>query len=427
MSSGANIGDGGPDGIGDNPTDLGAWELFQLGWLGCPTCPGGAFYDVGFAGTKSEHKLGPNDAATKKAQALFVVLPDKKRVDNIGAPKSGSYMFYSSMGDDINTTMTKTVSGGGALTAQVNFTIEEHYDYAFLEASSNGTTWTPLLTNLSQPASEDQSGINASGTGIDGTTNNAYVALTATVPAGTTAIRFRYTTDGGLAEKGFLIDDIVLAGVTIGTAETDSEGWVFDGFRRTTGTEESFHFNAYVAENRQYDNYDASLRTAYNFGFLDSRPDWVEHYPYQDGLLINYWDNSFGDNNVGDHPGGGLVLPVDAHPSFHHSYDGHLLRPRILSYDSTFGLERTDAITLHKNSQPATIASQAAVPVFDDTKTWWFNCESAGHAEMCTGSHVGRYQPGWNGVNVPKTGTQIRVKSTSAQGNFMQVEVSASK
>ncbi|MCY7289768.1 MAG: immune inhibitor A, partial [Cryobacterium sp.] len=30
MSSGANIGDGGPDGIGDAPTDLTAWELFQL-------------------------------------------------------------------------------------------------------------------------------------------------------------------------------------------------------------------------------------------------------------------------------------------------------------------------------------------------------------------------------------------------------------
>ncbi len=33
MSSGSNIGDGGPDGIGDDPTDLGAYELFQLGWL----------------------------------------------------------------------------------------------------------------------------------------------------------------------------------------------------------------------------------------------------------------------------------------------------------------------------------------------------------------------------------------------------------
>ena len=33
MSSGANIGNGSPKGIGDAPTDLGAWEQFQLGWL----------------------------------------------------------------------------------------------------------------------------------------------------------------------------------------------------------------------------------------------------------------------------------------------------------------------------------------------------------------------------------------------------------
>ena len=36
MSSGANIGDGGPDGIGDDPTDMGAWERLQLGWLERP-------------------------------------------------------------------------------------------------------------------------------------------------------------------------------------------------------------------------------------------------------------------------------------------------------------------------------------------------------------------------------------------------------
>ena len=419
MSSGANIGDGGPNGIGDAPTDLGAWEKLQLGWLS-PQGGKGPFYDVGFAGAKSEHKLGPNDSATKKAQALFVVLPDKKRVDTIGAPKTGSFAFYSSMGDDIETTMTKSVSGGGALTAQVNFDIEEHFDYAFLEASVGGT-WTPVITNLSQPASEDQSGLNASGAGIDGSSNNAYVALTGTVPAAATAIRFRYVTDGGVAPKGILIDDIVLAGVTIGTAETDAEGWTFDGFRRTTGTEESLHFNAYVAENRQYDNYDRSLATAYNFGFLDTLAgaDKVEHFRYQDGLLVSYWDNSFGDNNVGDHPGGGLILPVDARPTFAHHPDGQLVRPRIMSFDSTFGLERTDAIVINKNSQPITIGSQPAVSTFDDTKDYWFNADE--HA--VTGAHVGRYEPGWFGVNVPKTGTTIRVRSVSAQGNFMQVEV----
>ena len=94
-----------------------------------------------------------------------------------------------------------------------------------------------------------------------------------------------------------------------------------------------------------------------------------------------------------------------------------------MSFDSTFGLEPTDAITINKNSQPVTIPSQPAVPVFDDRNDYWFNADAHG----ATGSHVGRYQPGWNSVKVPKTGTQIRVKSTSAQGNFMQVEVKPAK
>ena len=41
--------------------------------------------------------------------------------------------------------------------------------------------------------------------------------------------------------------------------------------------------------------YDASLETGpYNFGFLDDPAlgNYVEHFPYQDGLLINYWDTS---------------------------------------------------------------------------------------------------------------------------------------
>ena len=76
MSSGSNIGDGGPDGIGDDPTDLGAFELFQLGWLQ-PQGKQGPFYDVAYAGKRSSHTLGSNVPATKKAQALFTVLPDK--------------------------------------------------------------------------------------------------------------------------------------------------------------------------------------------------------------------------------------------------------------------------------------------------------------------------------------------------------------
>ena len=423
MSSGANIGDGGPDGIGDAPTDLGVWELLQLGWLDAQGRKG-PFYEVAEAGKRSAHSLGPNVPATSKPQAVFVLLPDKKRIDTIGSPASGTQFFYSGAGDDLNNTMTKTSGiSAGSLTAKVRYDIEADFDYAFVEASTDGgATWVPVRTNHSDPASSDQSGFNSSGTGMSGVSagyaTGAYVDLTATLPSGTNALRLRYQTDGALTRPGFSIDEIAIGGTVVGGAEAD-EGWTFDGFSRTTGTEESFHFNAYVLENRQYDGYDASLRTAYNFGFLDSRPDWVEHYPYQNGLLVSYWDTSFNDNNVGDHPGGGLILPVDAHPTFHHSYDGHLIRNRTLTYDSTFGLERTQSITVHKDSRPTTIPSAPAVPLFDDTMDWWFNSDQ--HA--ATGSHVGRYQPGWYGVDVPKTGTTVRVVSTSRRGAELNVVV----
>ena len=175
-------------------------------------------------------------------------------------------------------------------------------------------------------------------------------------------------------------------GTVIGTAETDDRGLGVRRLQRTTGTEVEKFFNAYVAENRQYDGYDTSLRTAYNFGLLQTQPDWVENYPYQNGMLINYWNTTYADNNVGDHPGAGLILPVDAHPKLTHWSDGTLMRPRILSYDSTFGSSRptrsrcrratstdgsgADPHRHHRRRRPA-------VPMFDDHQTWWFGSRRA--------------------------------------------------
>jgi immune inhibitor A len=146
MSSGSWLGHG--DGaIGTTPNHMGAWEKLQLGWLD---------YDTATAGTSSTHKLGPSYHATKKQQALVVVLPK-----------------------------------------------------------------------------------DAKGT-----------------------------------DRGY-----------------------------------------YIAENRQYLGYDATLRQGpYNFGWTSSSPDLVEHYPYQDGLSITYWNPAQKNNNTRQHPGAGLILPVDAHP-----------------------------------------------------------------------------------------------------------------
>ena len=430
MSSGANIGDGGPEGIGDDPTDMGVWELFQLGWLNAQGKKG-PFYDVATAGEESSHRLASNVPATRNGQqALFTVLPDNVVQVDIGAPFAGTHQFYSGQGNDLNNTMAKTPVSGTALTAQVKHRIEADWDYAFLEASTNGTTWTPVATNLSD-TSGDQSGFNASKTGITGN-RTVWTALTANLPAGTTAVRFRYQTDSAFVLSGFQVDNIAVDGALIGTAETPDEGWTFDGFSRATNIAEKSVFNAYVAENRQYDGYDASLKTAYNFSFPVTKPDLVESYPYQNGLLVSYWNEEFEDNNVGEHPGGGLILPVDAHPTLPHWPDTTLMRNRIASYDSTFGLEATDAITLKREVdlnkdglitgdelQVGTIASQAAVPTFDDTLTWWFATDE----HSVAGVHPGRYQPGWYSVDVPKTGTTITVDANGFRDGVMKVDV----
>ena len=413
MSSGANIGDGSPDGIGDAPTDLGAWERFQLGWLQ-PQGSNGAFYSLVQPGAKPNIKLGPNTPATKSPQAAFALLPDKKVDKDLGPGAEPGDYFWTTGAANSTATMTASVSGT-SLTAKVRYDIEEDYDYAFLRAEVGGV-WKDVATNLS--TATDPNGGNPSHTGITGTSagyaTGAWVSLTATLPAGTTAVRFAYTNDPAVFGEGFGVDSVSVDGTPV----ADS-AWTLVGFQKAVnGVVIQSFFNAYVMENRQYDGYDRSLRTAYNFGFLNSRPDWVETYPYQNGLLVSYWNEQYADNNLGDHPGGGLVLPVDAHPTFHHWPNGDLMRQRILSYDSTFGTERTDAITLHNNSVAATIPSQRAVPTFDDTKTWWFDCDT--HA--CTGDHQGRYQPGWTGVDVPKTGTTISVNGATT-GSHLNITV----
>jgi immune inhibitor A len=407
MSSGSYGNSGRPeDGIGTKPTHMGAWEKFQLGWLNFATVR---------PGKKANLALGPAEWNSKLAQAAFVLLPDKQVPLELGTPYEGSMFYYSDSGDNLDNSMTKQVTiGAGALTARVRYDIEADWDYAYLTV--NGT---PVATNRS--TSTNPNGQNL-GHGITGTTGDSWVALTADLSAWSgqqVELGFRYVTDGAVIEPGLQVDAIALDGQGTGTAESD-EGWTLSGFRTTTGTEEQSYFNAYVLENRQYLGFDASLRTGpYNFGWLDTLPNKVEHFAYQNGLLISYWDSSFTDNSVGDHPGGGLVLPVDANPGLSHWGDGTLMRPRIQTYDATFGLERTQGYTLHANGDPARISSKPAVPLFDDSRSYWVDCDS--HA--CTGEHAGRYQPGWNSVEVPDTGTTVRVVDQSDDGTVMKVAV----
>lgn len=406
LGMGSNLTDGRREGVSDSPPDLTAWELYRLGWL---KAQGGQGHFVATVqpGQRGRYTIGPNVPAGKgSVQAIVINLPDKKVPQQVGSPSSGDHQYWSTQGDLITTSMTRSGISGTTLTARTAYDIEEGWDVAFLEASSDGSTWQPVATNLSSTLNHN--GFNASGLGITGT-SDGWVDLTATLPAGTTAIRFVYRTDPGRSLSGLRLDDIAVDGVVLGDAESADDGWTLSGFVRTAQTHVQSVFNAYLVENRQYDGYDRALRTAYEFPDVTANPRRLEHYPYLPGLLVWYWDASYKDNNVSQHPGAGLVLPVDAHPTFWHWPDGTLMRPRIHSFDSAFGLRPTPPVTLHQGDRAVRIPAQPAVPRFDDTKTWWHADD--GHTTRGTsttpGPHPGMFQPGWVGVQVPATGTTV--------------------
>ncbi|WP_246065919.1 immune inhibitor A domain-containing protein [Geodermatophilus aquaeductus] len=407
MSSGSYGNSGEPaDGIGTRPTHMGAWEKLQLGWLN---------YEVVQPGARANTRLGPASANTRQAQALVVLLPDREVTTTVGTPFEGPDFWYSGSGDDLDHTMlTAKPAGATTLTAKVSYQIEQDWDYAYAGYVAADGSFTPLPTNRS--TTTDPNGQNF-GNGITGTTGGEWVDLTAdlsAVPDGA-QVGFRYWTDGAASEPGLLVDDVKLGGAP-------ATAWTLDGFTVTPGTATESFFNAYIAENRAYTGYDAGLRTGpYNFGD-PARPDWAERLPYQDGLLISYWNEQYTDNNVGAHPGAGLILPVDAHPGLLYEptddegtdrTDGESWRPRVQSYDSTFGRQATDRITLHDpdTGVAGTFGGLPAVPTFDDTQDWYVAPGELPDAN------------GWTGVQVPNTGTRITVVSSSAQDTFMQVRV----
>jgi immune inhibitor A len=409
-SSGSYGSSGKPkDGIGTKPTHMSALEKIMLGWSNL------AVVDFGDTTTL---KLGPAEYNTIDPQQLMVLLPDKEVQFQTGVPYSGSFFYNSGSGNDIDHSMTRTLTlpaGTVTLDAQVSYAIEQDWDYAYLTV--NGVSVPTSLSTTSDPNGQNF------GYGITGF-SGGWVPLTAdlTAYAGQeVVIGFRYWTDGAVVEAGINIDDIGITSLPLDDAETEP-GWTYAGFTRTDGLLTQSFFNAYIAEFRQYEGYDEALKTGpYNFGFLDDpdRQNWVEHFPYQEGLLVWYYDESFADNSIGDHCAdgrcGGLFLPVDAHPELLIRPDGQVWRPRIQAFDSTFGFSRTDRLCLHFNSDRQCYPRLRGNPLFDDTHSYWVEPDPS----------IGNF--GWASVPLPGFGVTIRVlqvRNGSHHGaDWMKVKV----
>jgi immune inhibitor A len=394
----------GDQAIGTRPGDLGAWNKLQLGWLD---------YETLVPGETRTLTLGPQEYNSAKPQAAVVVLPDKEDTTELGAPYAGTKQFFSGNADGLDTSMTKDIDLTGKTTASVTlkgrYNIEQDYDYLYFEASTdNGATWTRLDGTINGAAfPKDASDTPA----LTGSTNGAWadIAVPLNAYAGQKiTFRLHYLTDGGVSEGGFFGDDVTITadGATVLTDGAESATtWALDGFSIVGSSTTQKYDNFYIAGNRSYVSFDKYLKTGpYFFGYLPAKPDYVDHYSYQQGLLISYWDTSQVDNNTNVHPGAGRNLYIDAHPRPFYTIEGVPWRARIQVYDAPFSLTKADSFTLHVGGEPSYIRGQDAEPLFNDKAKYFYD-------ELPN-----------QGVKLPAVGVKIRV--LSQDGTSMKIRVS---
>ncbi|WP_045305792.1 immune inhibitor A domain-containing protein [Saccharothrix sp. ST-888] len=409
MSSGSYLGKG-RNTTGAYPGDLDAWSKLQFGWLN---------YDEAQAATRSSHALGVSSYNTDQAQAVLVHLPPSRTTTELADPAEGGSQWWSDTGDNLDNSLARTVdltgrTGTAALDAAAWYDTEQDYDFLTVEASTDqGRTWKPLGGTVDGAPIGNTTANTPGLSGTSGKWVQLHIPLDAYLGS-QVRLRFHVTSDGNTHGKGVLVDAVrISAGgeqLFADGAEHGNQGWTASGFTIVTGKDAvKDHPRAYLVENRRYVGYGAFLKTGpYNFGFsgVAGKQDVIDTYPYQEGVLIWLWDTAYSDNNTQDHLGGGLILPIDAHPKPIRFGDGSLVNARAQTFDATFSRQPTTAFDLHKGGIASTVTSEPAVPVFNDH----------------TGVYTDPATPQL-GVHVPDTNTTIEVVRETRGGLLTTVRV----
>jgi immune inhibitor A len=328
MSSGSWMGDGTED-IGTKPNYMGPWEKLQLGWLD---------YEVVSGGESGDFTLSPAARqVAEQAQAVIVDVPDQAVVNDYATP-AGGHAWWTSSADDLNTTLTRSLDLSGVRSATVTvsawYDIEAGFDFLFAEYSTDaGESWTQI------------------GSPLDGSSNGRWKTLRYSVPGGSadTLFRFRFQSDTGVHLANAFLDNIVVksGGTTLFADDVESgeNGWTAEGgFKISTGSEETIGDRYYIGENRAHVDYDATLATGpYQFSFALTDVDKVEHFAFEEGLLVWMVDETYTDNNNSEHAGHGLALPVDARFAPFKYSDGTMPSNRRQPFDATFGRQAVPA------------------------------------------------------------------------------------
>ncbi|MCX7922099.1 MAG: immune inhibitor A [Clostridia bacterium] len=364
--------------LGTKPSPFSPWGRMVLGqlWGGQWIQPTEVNYqDITKQGTVL--KLDQTTSVGSNNQVIKVNLPDHPKL--LTQPYEGSNEWFGGKGDEIDNTMSTTLTLPTASKIDLNFwtwyDIEESWDFGFVQVSTDeGKTWTSLTSSRTTGAivPDGYPAIKANLPGYTGKSGgwvNEVIDLSK-YAGQKIMLQFRYMTDWGTSLEGFYIDNIkVLADGNVvfeDNAENGTGSWSANGWNISQGFEMKSHY--YMLEWRNLTKTDEALKYGYNW--VDNANGVVEYYRHEPGMLVWYRDMAFDDNWVGVHPGQCFLGVVDSHPEPIVA-GGDTLRSRIQIHDAAFGFDRVIDKVFTFLGKTKVLQGGQAVPEFNDYHSYW--------------------------------------------------------
>lgn len=182
-------------------------------------------------------------------------------IDN--SPLGATNEWWSNRYDNMDSTLTRSFDlsslKGKQATLQFAtwFDLERGYDYAFVEASTDGINWTTLKGTYTTTNNSSGANLGNGSTGVSGGGSSpqwVQESMDLTPYAGKTVrLRFEEVTDDAVNMQGFALDDIRIPELGFQDTLNSDNGWVSNGFIRSDNIlPEHYTMQALVYKGQQF-------------------------------------------------------------------------------------------------------------------------------------------------------------------------------
>lgn len=392
--------------LGLVPTHFSAWEKMKLGWLD---------YEEIVLSKKDIHKFVLLDRSFfhgQKAQGLRIQLPDQEKVISMVPAIEGAAYAYSEKGNEMIHRFVTDIDLSQVSVATLSFKtfyeIEPDYDYAYVEIENDDGKLVPIHGNISKDSNPNGQNL---GHGITASSEGKWLdAIFDLKPyvGRKRRLGFTYITDASEGGMGFLIDDLKIPEIKFEEnfegPKTFKDRWKTQGFVHVSNGEIKKKFShAYFLEWRTHEGFDRALNSVY---YSKVREGEVGYFSYQPGLLLWYRNEFYeeGDNQVGEHPGEGALLVVDARAKPEWWGEKVPFSTVFQLHDAAFGFEKSPRYKI-ETFIPGLLGGTQAISVFHDQFSFY-------SAEMP-----------FNSVKLPTYGLMFSLLNTSPDNSAVQMAI----